>query len=167
MSVGSPHHAPRTAHRNRVAQKPSLCHPGSTKYTQPTPRTLVRHPGGVCRARTDKAPLLQPACVSSPASPARHFLRVRSMPVRARTCPYVSVRVRFLVRVMSGVRPFTVRLLSGYYCPQMSRRMDQTRSNHPSSAGFWDLARLPALRFNSLNLRFQASLRLRPTQIES
>ena len=72
-----------------------------------------------------------------PALPC-YFLRVRSMSVRVRTCPYVSVRVRtcrFLVRMMSGVCPEYVRLLSGYcpvtvrllsgycpvYCPQMSR----------------------------------------------
>ena len=104
-----------------MAQRPALCHPGSTKYTQPPPRTLVRHPGGVCCARTDKAPLLQPTRTSSPASPARHFLRVRSMSVRVRTCPYVSVRVRFLVRMISGVCPVTARLLPGY-CPVTARR---------------------------------------------
>ena len=135
---------PRTAHLNRVAQQPALCKLGSTKYTQPPPRTPVRHPGGVCRARTDKAPLLQPARTSSPASPARNFLRVRSMSV---VCPYVSVRVRacplpcpYDVRSMSGVCPVTVRLLSGY-CPVTVRllsgllsvdvQMDQTRSKHP------------------------------------
>ena len=67
-----------------------------------------------------------------PLLPATSFVSV--------VCPYVSVRVRFLVGMMSGVCPEYVRSMSGY-CPVTVRllsgllsvdvQMDQTRSNHP------------------------------------
>ena len=132
MSVGSPHHAPRTStawHSSRLYATRALLSIHNQHHA-PWFDTLV-----VCvvlelTRRHFYSPHARPLLPLLP----RHFLRVRSMSVRVRTCPCVSVRVRFLVRMMPGYCPVTARLLSGYcsvYCPQRDVQMDRTCSNHP------------------------------------
>ena len=122
MSVGSPHHAPRTStawHSGRLCATRALLSIHNQHHA-PWFDTLV-----VCvvlelTRRHFYSPHARPLL---PLLPATSFVSV--------VCPYVSVRVRtcplpcpYDVRSMSGVCPVTVRLLSGYcpvYCPQMSR----------------------------------------------
>ena len=127
MSVGSPHHAPRTStawHSSRLCATRALLSIHNQHHA-PWFGTLV-----VCvvlelTRRHFYSPHARPLL---PLLPATSFVSV--------VCPYVSVRVRtcplpclYDVRSMSGYCPVTVRLLSGLLPADV--QMDRTRSNRP------------------------------------
>ena len=137
MSVGSPHHAPRTSTAwlsSRLCATRALLSI-QNQHHAPWFGTLV-----VCvvlelTRRHFYSPHARPLL---PLLPATSFVSVVRpyVSVRVRTCPYVSERVRtcplpcpYDVRSMSGVCPVTVRLLSGLLPADV--QMDRTRSNRP------------------------------------